>query len=111
MNNFQAAILAPPPLAARHLFFSISNADGLRASVKALAEFADGDATVVGLGRSIALALDAKIDQLRVFPAIANAHVDIPSTPAALWVWLRGDDRGEIVRRSVTVQRLLAPHL
>jgi len=111
MNNFQTGILAPVPLTARYLFFSIADADGLRASVKALAGFADGDATLVGLGRSVACALDARIDQLRVFPAIANAGVDIPSTPAALWVWLRGDDRGEIVRRSIAVQRLVAPHL
>ena len=111
MNNFQAGILAPIPLVARHLFFSIANADGIRASVKALGDFADGESALVGLGRSAAFALGGAIDELRVFPAIANAGVDVPSTPVALWVWLRGDDRGEIVRRSLTIERLVAPHL
>jgi len=111
MNNFQAGILAPLPLVARHLFFSIANADGIRASVKALADFADGESALVGLGRSVVSALGATIDELRVFPAMANAGVDVPSTPAALWVWLRGDDRGEVIRRSQTMERLVAPHL
>ncbi len=111
MTDFQAGIMAPIPLAARHLFFSIAHPEGIRTAVKGLAEIADGDATVVGLGRSVAYALNARIEQLRVFPTFANAGVDVPSTPAALWVWLRGDDRGEILRRSMHIARLVAPHL
>lgn len=111
MNNFQAGILAPVPAAARHLFFSIANAGGISAAVKALAAFADGEATLVGLGQSATDALGATIDRLHAFPAIAKAGVDVPSTPFAVWVWLRGDDRGEILRRSMTVTRLVAPHL
>ncbi|HEY3177981.1 MAG TPA: Dyp-type peroxidase [Casimicrobiaceae bacterium] len=110
MNDFQPGILAPIPLAARHLFFSIANPDGVRVSLKALRDVADGDATVVGLGHSLTLTLGANIEQLRVFPA-SSLHVDVPSTPAALWCWLRGDDRGDVVRRSMVIEHALRPHL
>jgi putative iron-dependent peroxidase len=71
---------------------------------------ADGEAMVVGLGRSLTLALGANIEQLRVFPA-SSTHVDVPSTPVALWCWLRGDDRGDIVSRSMVIEHALRPHL
>ena len=65
MNYFQAGILAPLPFAARHLFFSIAEGDahGIRASLDALRGLADGDATVVGLGQSLTLALGAQIQR------------------------------------------------
>jgi putative iron-dependent peroxidase len=33
----------------------------------------------------------------------------VPSTPAALWCWLRGEDRGEIVLRARAIEKMLAP--
>jgi putative iron-dependent peroxidase len=35
----------------------------------------------------------------------------VPSTPAALWCWLRGDDRGELLHRARAIERALAPAL
>ena len=113
MNYFQAGILAPLPLAARHLFFSIAEGDAhsIRASLDALRGLADGDATVVGLGQSLTLALGAQIQQPRVFPGSSTPDADVPSTPAALWCWLRGDDRGEILHRSMVIERAIRPYL
>jgi putative iron-dependent peroxidase len=34
------------------------------------------------------------------FPSYTNAGINIPSTPADLWCWLRGDERGELLLRS-----------
>jgi len=34
-----------------------------------------------------------------VFPEFSGFGLDIPSTPASLWIWLRGRDRGEIYNR------------
>ncbi|HNG38971.1 MAG TPA: Dyp-type peroxidase, partial [Accumulibacter sp.] len=35
--------------------------------------------------------------------------VTVPATPAALWLWLRGEDRGEILHRSRRLTAALAP--
>jgi putative iron-dependent peroxidase len=51
---------------------------------------------VVGIGASLAAALGARVPGLRTFPALDGARETIPSTPADLWVWLRGDDRGTL---------------
>ena len=60
-----------------------------------------------GLGQSLTLRLGANVPGLRCFPAQSNAHIDIPSTPAALMCWLRGDDPGDLLHRSRHVNALL----
>jgi putative iron-dependent peroxidase len=55
------------------------------------------------------LHLGCEIDGLRVFPGHAGAGFEVPSTPAALWCWIRGDDRGDILHRSRQVQRVAGP--
>ena len=60
-----------------------------------------------GLGQSLTLRLGANVPGLRCFPAQSNAHIDIPSTSAALMCWLRGDDPGDLLHRSRHVNALL----
>jgi putative iron-dependent peroxidase len=64
---------------------------------------------VVGLGEPLLRALDRTIAGMRPFPRYAGAKVEIPSTPAALWCWLRGADRGEIVLRARAMLAVLSP--
>jgi len=109
MNNCQPGILAPVPQLARYLtFVQIPGAD-VRAALADLAGLADGNQVVVGIGRSLALALDVDIAGLHDFPARSGHGIDIPATPAALWVWLRGDDRGELLHLSRDVENALLP--
>ena len=105
----QPGILQPVPAAGRHLFFTLAQPDQARAALAALAALADGDAAVVGLGPQLARALPG----LREFPAltVAGSGVPVPSTPAALWVWLRGDDRGELALAARRFAKALAPAL
>lgn len=70
---------------------------------------ADGVRVVVGIGESLALALDRNIEGLRAFPSFPGIGLDIPSTPSALWIWTRGEDRGELFHRSRHLERTLAP--
>jgi putative iron-dependent peroxidase len=93
----QPGILAPLTRAARHLTFDLRPGADPRAGLQRLAVRADGDSVVVGIGASLAAALGATIDGLRPFPAICGTGFDVPATPAALWVWLRHDDHGELV--------------
>ncbi len=112
MINYQAGILAEPvPPLARHIFFTLESTEHLAAALRRLAAMVDADATVVGLGKSLLQALDVQSDKLRIFPALSNAGIDIPSTQHALWCWLHGDDRGELLHRTEALIAALAPAL
>lgn len=109
MTEAQPGILAPVPGHARYISFSQLPDTDPRAALTALVEIVDGEATVMGIGHSLAMSVGARIDGLRTFPAHAGAGFDVPSTPAALWCWIRGEGRGDILHRSRRIQRLAAP--
>jgi putative iron-dependent peroxidase len=109
MTNAQPGILEPIPRLARYLTFSQCPQVDARAALAALAETVDGQQVVVGIGQSLALHLGCAVDGLRVFTAHAGDGFEVPSTPAALWCWIRGVDRGDIVHASRQLQRALAP--
>lgn len=109
MAETQPGILAPVPPLARHLLFGIAPGADVRKSLRALGSLADGDGTVVGFGRSTALALGREIAGLGVFPRHAGPGFEVPSTPAALWCWLRGKDRGELTHRARSIEKVLWP--
>jgi len=108
MTNAQPGILGSVPRLARYLTFSQRPEASPRAALAALADAVDGEELVLGIGRSLALYLGCDIDGLRVFPGHAGAGFEVPSTPAALWCWIRGNDRGDILHRSRQVQRAAA---
>ena len=111
----QPGILLPPPPSARHVEFALrpgTTAASARAALKALLGGPvpiDGTANVVGVGPSLAALLGASVPGLRTFPALTAAAVDVPSTQRALWIWMRGEDRGELLHRSRAIEAALAP--
>ena len=107
MSNTQAGILAAVPRLARYLTFSLIPSSEPKGAMAALREVADGDKVVVGIGKSLVVAVGAEIAGLRTFPIHVGAGVEIPSTPAALWCWLRGDDRGQLVHQTRLLRRTL----
>ena len=111
MDPCQPGILASIPPAARHLFFAATPGARAERALRALRDCVDGDETVVGLGLSLVHALGREVPGLRVFPAHAGAGFEVPSTPAARWCWLRGDERGELVHRARRIEQALAPDL
>ncbi|MBR0567131.1 Dyp-type peroxidase [Azoarcus sp. L1K30] len=111
MSHYQQGILAPVPAQARHLFFRIVSTAVLPAALDALAAQVDGTSTVVGFGESVPLALSGSLHGLRPFLPIAGNGVDIPSTQYAVWCWLRGDDRGELLQRSRAIEAAVASAL
>jgi len=48
------------------------------------------------------------VNELRAFPALSGPGVQVPSTQHALWLWLRGEDQGELVNRSNSIVDSLA---
>ena len=108
-NTVQPGILADIPLLARHLTFLLHDSAAVSHCLRELSAMVDGDNLVIGIGPSTVKALDARIDDLRVFPALSANGVDIPSTQDALWCFLRGADRGELFHNSRILESLLKP--
>ena len=106
--NSQAGILADVPKRARYLMFSYEGATNeANETLDVLVDLVDGDNIVAGVGISLVEAMGKKLPDLGAFPAMAGAGFDIPSTQSALWLWLRGNDRGELLHRSITIENVL----
>ena len=104
MTEMQTGILAALPPLGRYLSFAMRPDADLRAALRALAELVDGERLVVGLGASLVRALGRDIAGLRSFAGAVGPGLDLPATPSALWCWLRGDDRGELLHRTRAVR-------
>lgn len=103
----QPAILAPVPPVGTALVFDLDPGVDPRPGLEALrAEPADGCA-ILGLGAPLALAMKARVDGLHGFPALSGVGVAFPSTQGALWVFLRGNERGTVLDRAMGIQRKL----
>ena len=107
MSHFQPGILLPIPAQARYLTFAPQSEFDPRPALRALSNTVDGRDTVVGIGESVTQSLGATVDGLRGFPQLTGAGIDVPATPAALWVWMRGEERGELLHRGRSIERLL----
>jgi putative iron-dependent peroxidase len=108
MKNTQPGILTSVPRLARYLIFSLKLDSDPKKALTELRQVTDGDKVVVGLGKSLTLAVGVDIAGLRSFPNYAGAGVEIPSTPFSLWCWLRGEDRGELVNQTRLIRSTLA---
>lgn len=109
MHTIQTGILSDETPLARYLTFSLRPGSDPRAVLCTLCDEVDGEQAVLGIGEPLVGALGKCVDGLRVLPAQSGPGVAIPSTPIALWLWLRGDDRGELLHRARTLTALLAP--
>jgi putative iron-dependent peroxidase len=100
VENCQAGILAPVPRFGGYLNLSLKAGADPRTSLSDLATIADGKTTVVGIGESTVLNLGKRIAGLKPFPTNFGSGLQLASNPAALWCWLRGDDRGDLLHAS-----------
>ena len=107
--NYQAGILAPVPAAARYLCFQLKHQANVRPPLHQLLALADGHNLVVGLGKSLLLLLGIKKPALPNFPSYTHAGINIPSTPADIWCWLRGNERGDLLLQSQHLIATLSP--
>ena len=107
MDAFQPGIMLPIPDCARYLTFGLAHGVDPVQAAAALNRLPIDESLVVGLGQSLILALGRSIAGLRPFPTLVGPAVDIPATPAALWCWLRGGERGDPVLRTRGLQQQL----
>jgi putative iron-dependent peroxidase len=113
-HHAQSGILEPVPAHGRYLFFSVrahATHAALVESLRCLALLADGQAVVVALGSPLVQALGARVPGLREMPDFSGHGVQVPSIPVALWCWLRGADRGDLLLQSRTLEHAVSPAL
>lgn len=107
VSNHQAGILAAVPRAARYITFSVAQPKHVPHALSALSSIADGNEIVIGVSARLISQQGVTIEGLRPFPRLSGAKVKIPVTPvarAALWCWIRGDDRGAILHRGRDIE-------
>ena len=109
MTKAQAGILAPLPPQARYLSFNLREPARLGEALKHLRDLADGDNTVVGIGQAVSKALSADIAGLKSAPLLTAPGLTMTLAPEALWLWLRGSDRGEILLRARRLCAAVSP--
>ncbi|QIL80648.1 Dyp-type peroxidase [Diaphorobacter sp. HDW4A] len=109
----QSGIFQPIPPLARYAFFSIAqstDATALKTALQRLQSVVDGETVVAALGPQLVNTLTANVPGLREFPVLTSPDgLVIPSTPAALMLWLRGSDMGDLANRTRALEKLLAP--
>ena len=108
--QIQNGILDALPAHASYLSFNVKagiDADAVLAALAKLAPLVDGERIVLGLGASLLAALDAEVAGVREFSGIAGSRVPLPCTPAAVWCWLREQERGALVHQMHRVQAAL----
>ena len=109
MQLTQGGILAEENKLARYLMFTIDSEADINSTLKMLASNISADDTVIGIGQSLVNVLNADVPGLKTLQAQTGYGIEIPSTPSALWCWLRGNDRGELFHRSRQIESLLSP--
>jgi putative iron-dependent peroxidase len=109
MTLTQPGILEPIPQLARYLSFGLVDTSATREALSRLAAMIDPGDTVTGIGRATVLALGAEVPGLRELEVLTGPGIEVPSTPGALWCWLRGSDRGELLHRGRAIETALAP--
>ncbi len=105
MTTPQPGVLAPIPALGRYMEFGLQPDADPREALMFLQDQEVGESMVVGFGPAL---LAGKLAGLRPFPALAGPGCDVPSTQADLWIWLRGDDHGDLLHAGRRLQDGLA---
>lgn len=113
MTKSQAGILAPLPPHCRYLTFDRRLRAEPHAELRQLASSPAIADAVIGFGAGLVAHLSGKItgggavSGLRLPSAHLGPGLHIPSTPADLWCWLRGDDPGVVVHQQHAIEDAL----
>jgi porphyrinogen peroxidase len=103
MKTYQVGIEADVPASAIYLFLSReagTDAGAARAALKKLSAQCDGNSVVFGSSAILMNALGVEVTGLRQFPKFERAKIDLPITQSDVWLWLRGNDFGQLFHLS-----------
>ncbi|MBS2019282.1 MAG: Dyp-type peroxidase [Deltaproteobacteria bacterium] len=107
----QIGILDAVPPVGSVLVFDADPGLDVRRALDSLRDVKRRPDVTIGLGAPLALALlgHEKAFGLRSFPAMSGVGVAFPSTQGALWLSIRGGERGEVLDRAMELQRAIGP--
>ena len=105
MTKLQPGILDAIPAHSRYLDLRRRAGDELaREALGALAGMSVASGAVVGLGPGLLKGLGVSVPGHVAFPALCGPGCEVPSTQSDLWVWVRGEDRGDILKRARAIE-------
>jgi porphyrinogen peroxidase len=107
----QPGILLDLPPQARYLSFSLTSQPDVAEINQALLDIVDGERVVLGIGKPLLDFVGNSVEGLTEVPVYSGSGIAIPAMPNALWFWLRGDDRGELVNLTLKIERLLGDNV
>jgi len=102
----QSGIFEDVPKHGRFLYFQLKHdatAEALTNCLNDVAQDIDGQTAVIGLGDACLAKLQAKGVEPLEFPMYETRDVQVPSTPAALLLWLRAEDQGDMIHLAQTL--------
>jgi len=103
----QPGILSACLPVGRSMAYRVATGADPRPALARLAQRFDVECGVVGLSAPLVRLLGGGVPSLKVFPAMGGPGTIVPSTQQALWIMLRGADRGAIFDRSWTLTELI----
>jgi putative iron-dependent peroxidase len=92
--TFQPGTLAAPQALGCSLTFPMIPYADHRASLERLSKGFKTDRSAAGMGEAVVRALGREVPDLRAFPGLAGPACTLSSAQQALWLFLRGQDRG-----------------
>lgn len=99
LNIVQNGIFDGIPPHGRFLYFQLKHdvsADAVSQCLQSITEQVDGRNVVIGFGDAVLNALNAKGLESLHFPSYDTQGAQVPSTPSALLLWLRGENHGDV---------------
>ena len=102
--NRQTGILPEIPNHGRYIELKATSKVNISTLLNGLAP---NSRLVIGLGAELVQRF-GKVEELRGFQSLSGVGIEIPSTQADLWIWLKGEDRGEIAKRARSVLEYLS---
>lgn len=112
MESIQKGILLPAPKHGRYVHFDLKQGaerESIIACLQVLAHRTDGEKLLVGLGATLFQTLGHSITGLTIFPDNLRWRDELSDEPVALWCWLRGSDRGDLMHEAYALEQLLSP--
>ena len=110
----QQGITSDVPQHGRYLTFQVvagseSNLEGVRTAIKSASDAVVAQSGVIGFGPQVLQLLGGKIDHSLTFPNFVSMGISIPATSNDIWVWLRGEDPGDLLHLGNEVIDHLSP--